>query len=68
VTSAKERLSATIGLVGLMNVRAIEGARNDIRVNVISPIAAPAPPPPAALDVSSSQTTPWPSAPSTASA
>jgi hypothetical protein len=57
-----------MGLVGLMNVLAIEGARNDIRVNATSPIAAPAPPPPAALDVSSSQTTSWPSAPATASA
>ena len=56
-----------MGLVGLMNVLAIEGARNDIRVNATSPIAAPAPPPPAALDVSSSQTTPWPSAPASAS-
>jgi NAD(P)-dependent dehydrogenase (short-subunit alcohol dehydrogenase family) len=57
-----------MGLVGPMNVLAIEGARNDIRVNAISPIASPAPPPPAALDVSSSQTTPWPPAPATASA
>jgi len=31
--------AAKMGLVGLMNVLAIEGARNDIRVNAISPIA-----------------------------
>ena len=31
--------AAKMGLVGLMNVLAIEGARNNIRVNAISPIA-----------------------------
>ena len=31
--------AAKTGLIGLMNVLAIEGARNDIRVNAVSPIA-----------------------------